>query len=213
MRIEQQMVAEFHKAAGDQDPQVPTIPSLEVRILRAKLMLEECLETISKGLGLAPFIQYESDDPAYKFDFDDINFNEIHSGNLVEIADGCADLKYVTYGTELACGIDGATVFDEVHASNMTKFLDAPHEHGKKVQKGPSFRPPDIEGVLEAQANREIYWGETNPGDENYIPTLKDYSFRAINSFAHDPDVSFEDLQGALLSVGARLEFARLAAR
>lgn len=42
--------------------------------------------------------------------------------DLVAIADACADLYYVIFGTELEFWIDGDPVLDAVHESNMAKL-------------------------------------------------------------------------------------------
>lgn len=73
----------------------------------------------------------------------------MHEGDRVKIADGLADLLYVTFGTALVYGVPIADVFAEVHASNMTK--DFPPEGGgtdRKATKGANYRPPDIAAIL-----------------------------------------------------------------
>lgn len=72
------------------------------------------------------------------------------SGDLVEIADGAADLIYTVLGTCVACGIDLAPIFDEVHSSNMTKDRNPAQGRfgAEKPLKGPNFRPPRIAELL-----------------------------------------------------------------
>jgi predicted HAD superfamily Cof-like phosphohydrolase len=146
--------------AKQECPDRPTIPSFEVRVLRAKLMLEECLEAIMDGLGLDLQIynvpdhglSVSLDDVASAISSTDSTWIETHPGNLTLIADGCADMKVVTIGTELACGIDGDPVLDEVNASNLSKF-----EGGVvwlpsgKYGKGPNYRPPNIVAIIDEQ--------------------------------------------------------------
>jgi NTP pyrophosphatase (non-canonical NTP hydrolase) len=91
----------------------------EVVILRMRLMAEELGEVIAA----------------------------MHEKNTIQIADGLADLLYVVVGTAIAYGIPINEVFDEVHASNMTKPRLDKHNKGGKVQKG-GFRPPQIERIL-----------------------------------------------------------------
>jgi len=43
-------------------------------------------------------------------------------GDMVEVADGLADLEYVTVGTALALGIDHERVWDAVQQANMGKY-------------------------------------------------------------------------------------------
>ena len=111
MTNEQQQVKNWMQKFGQETPEKPTIPSLEVRKLRAKLILEEALETI-KALGLQVCITsaYAS---GYLNDIDNMGIFvldgfEEHLAiepNLVDIADGCEDLKVVTEGTLIACGL------------------------------------------------------------------------------------------------------------
>lgn len=78
-------------------------------------------------------------------------FKAMADEDMVEIADGLADLLYVVYGTAAEYGIDIDAVFTEVQRSNLSKL----GEDGKpiyrddgKVLKGPNFFPPNIRAVL-----------------------------------------------------------------
>jgi len=73
----------------------------------------------------------------------------LQADDIVEVADGMADLIYVVIGTAVSCGIDLSPIFNEVHRSNMTK--DGGKDGGGKVTKGPNFSPPDIRGELGRQ--------------------------------------------------------------
>jgi len=108
--IQQEQVKEFMRVFGQETPDKPTIPSLKIRKLRAKLILEEALEEID-ALGLCVEGQC------------DIVESNIEP-DLVLIADGLADSHYVGYlGTAIACGINNMDeIFDEVHRSNMAKL-------------------------------------------------------------------------------------------
>jgi phosphoribosyl-ATP pyrophosphohydrolase len=95
----------------------------------------------------------------------------------VGVADGLADLAYVTAGTAVEWGIPLGPVFEAVHTSNMSKFPPCPDcnesglqgpiglatacepcggrgrhvfkdAHGK-VAKPPTFQPPNIAAVLD----------------------------------------------------------------
>lgn len=139
-------VLDFMIQAKQVCPVGPTIPSFESRKLRAKLILEEALETVEAlGFDVRAF-----DDGCS--DFVDTNkFGLCPHGrdvNLVAIADGCADLKVVTVGTEIACGIYGKPIFEEVMRSNMTKFKDGSVRDDGKIMKGPHYSPPSIEPLL-----------------------------------------------------------------
>lgn len=125
----QEKVREFMLLMYQECPSKPTIPSEKIRILRAKLMLEEVLETI-EAMGVtvlisignrpsnAEYVEILSNTP-FEFDSEGIP-------NLDLIADGLADLDYVgPAGTAVAFGIDLEPIFDEVHRSNMSKLWTA----------------------------------------------------------------------------------------
>jgi predicted HAD superfamily Cof-like phosphohydrolase len=67
-------------------------------------------------------------------------------GDLVEVADGLADLLYVVLGTCVAHGIDIQPIFDEVHRSNMTK--DTLDPVTRKGGKGPNYERPRVAEFL-----------------------------------------------------------------
>lgn len=72
------------------------------------------------------------------------------AGDIVEVADGLADLIVVALGCAAECGIDLGPVFDEVMKSNATKE-PGNYDSGGKLGKGERFVRPDIAGVLRAQ--------------------------------------------------------------
>jgi predicted HAD superfamily Cof-like phosphohydrolase len=73
-------------------------------------------------------------------------------GDVVGIADACADLVYVAYGTAFTYGIPLDRVLAEVHRSNMMKD---PGPTGKAV-KGGRYSPPDVAGVLAERSTKEM---------------------------------------------------------
>lgn len=82
-------------------------------------------------------------------------FNEFFTGlinnDLIEIADGAADLMYVVIGTCVAFGIPIERIFIEVHRSNMTKTAvkaENGEKYGTKTPKGPDYIAPDVIGIL-----------------------------------------------------------------
>ncbi len=147
MRSEhQKKVDEFHRLAGHIDPTEPTVPSLETRRLRAKLILEEALETIL-GLGFS-LVAHDSNGYANK----DFELLEIQPPNLEEIADGCWDLRVVTTGTLSACGIDDTEGQEEVDNNNLAKFGPGGYrrDDGKWIK--PKNHPkPRIKEILDEQ--------------------------------------------------------------
>ena len=78
--------------------------------------------------------------------------------DLIEIADACADLKWVIEGLEHTLDIPNQEVWFEVGRSNLSKIS----ENGKvlkredgKVLKPDTYSPPDIEKVFE-KCNKNI---------------------------------------------------------
>lgn len=88
------------------------------RLNRAQLMLEEMAELLEAMLLRDP----------------------------IQMADALADVLYVVYGTAVTYAVPVDEVFQEVHASNMTKRV-VDHAAGIKG-KGESYRAPDIAAVL-----------------------------------------------------------------
>lgn len=82
-------------------------------------------------------------------------FKELMTGygnrNLVEIADACADLKWVIEGLEVTLNIPQQKVWDEVARSNLAKISSngkvIKREDGK-VLKPDGWTPPDIKSIL-----------------------------------------------------------------
>lgn len=119
MRALVEDVRAFHEALEIPVEAAPTMSTDERRILRSRLILEESGELLSA----------------------------IADGDLVEVADGIADLIYVAVGAALEFGIPLELVWSEVHRSNMAKVGGARRADGK-VLKPDGWQPPDIAGAL-----------------------------------------------------------------
>lgn len=148
----QQSVERFHTLAGDPPPAAPAEPSADVRILRAKLILEEAFETIRDGLGVDVFYAglYQP------VGVDEVAFKANRPFSMVETIDGCCDLRYVTTGTLSACGVPDRPFQHAVDKNNLDKFGPGHslREDGKLI-KPPGHQPPDIEGILENITEQE----------------------------------------------------------
>ena len=81
-------------------------------------------------------------------------YNELkeafENNDLIEIADACADLKWVIEGLEHSLGIPQQSVWDEVSRSNMSKMVDGKliKRADGKVLKPETFVQPDIKKAL-----------------------------------------------------------------
>ncbi len=150
----QDNIEDFMDKAGQDLPENTEVPDRETRELRARLILEEAIETIG-ALGFD--LHYESHGNIYKDHFvAPLCLTIIHKGglpdeeiSLEEIADGCADLSVVTIGTLSACGIADESLLDLIDENNLSKFdgKETIREDGKLI-KSPNWKAPDIEGLL-----------------------------------------------------------------
>lgn len=139
----QQRVEMLMHNAGQAVLEKPGIPSVEVRQLRANLILEEALETI-EALGFK--VQMKP------FDLELEIVKGPDEPNLVEVVDGCADIIVVTTGTLSAFGVADEAVLRAVDENNLQKFGPGSYrrEDGKWM-KPPGHKPPDIKGLLVLQ--------------------------------------------------------------
>lgn len=166
MHKPQQQVREFHKAFI-----YPTSPD-EVKVkspeLRAKLILEEAIETVEALVGtgaLLPMLMKAHND----------HMHRDRAPDLVEVLDGMCDLLYVTYGTAEDIGIDLEPFFDEVHRSNMAKAGGEKRADGK-MQKPAGWTPPDLVEVL-----RRVILGQAAALARNLMPApLNDESQKVL---------------------------------
>lgn len=149
----QRRVAAFMRLAGQLVPAKPTVPTHDVRLLRAKLILEEAFETIEDGLGVGVYFERPTLKPTKLF-VGDLNVRTVFDVNLIKLADGCADLRVVTTGTLCACGISDAAVQLIVDQANLRKFgSGATKRDDGKWLKPPGFVGPEDE--LQKELNRQ----------------------------------------------------------
>jgi len=126
MKKEQEMVREFMLKAGQDCPKTPTLEPLQsVKDLRYNLIWEELQEL----------------------------WNAMYDCNRIGIADSIGDLLVVVLGTAVAFGMDIEPIFNEIHRSNMTKFIDGHKREDGKWVKGPSYSPANLEPIIKAQQN------------------------------------------------------------
>jgi NTP pyrophosphatase (non-canonical NTP hydrolase) len=100
----------------------PQIPHTNRMLLRGRLHREEYGE-LSKGMK---------------------------DNDVVEIADGIADLIYVLLGTAIELGIDMSPIWNEVQKTNMAKEGGGARPDGK-ILKPPGWEPPHIGAILHQQ--------------------------------------------------------------
>jgi predicted HAD superfamily Cof-like phosphohydrolase len=103
-------------------PNTPyTIPPEETRLLRAKLILEEALETC-EALGFRIQLRGDVIDDELTIRSVDLKYHAVLQPNMEEIIDGCCDLNYVSIGTLCACGVPDVPHQNHVDICNNAKF-------------------------------------------------------------------------------------------
>lgn len=137
----QEAVETFHQATGSTIGETPELRDTE---LRAKLILEEAVETAA-AMGFRA--------SGYLFDPNTglplFSTNKLYEEPVFPDAiDGLVDLVYVTLGAAVAWGIDLDPFFEEVQRANMSK-ASGPRRGDGKVLKPEGWKPPDIEAVLD----------------------------------------------------------------
>ena len=100
-------------------------PTPELALLRQRLILEEAKE------ASAELLRPQVDKAA--------------------LTKELADILYVVYGTAITFGLPLDTVFNRVHASNMSKLVDGKplYRDDGKVLKGPNYQPPKLDDLFD----------------------------------------------------------------
>ncbi len=101
-------------------PTSPIIPNVQERDLAARIVKEESRELV----------------------------DAMEWGDIVEVADGVADLIWVAIWAGLVHGIPIEPIWEEVRRTNMNKL--PPDKPGGKIRKPEGWTPPDIKGILDA---------------------------------------------------------------
>jgi predicted HAD superfamily Cof-like phosphohydrolase len=117
----------YRASFRDSRQAVPTVagvqPPADVRVLRARLLLEECLETC-QALGVRVVVNCGSAVPGVVLD----SMQQIEVRPLAErldmedTVDGCCDLIYVATGLLCSMGIPDVPHLDAVCRANNAKF-------------------------------------------------------------------------------------------
>jgi len=163
LKDDEQLLVEIFMAKAHQEiPVRPTMPDLKTRQLRARLMLEEVLETINLGLGLE--VQLKSPNLNGTFDVQDLAYVERSPGDLIQIADGCCDVNVVTKGTGSACGIALRPCFKLVSGNNLMKFAPGhTFRSDGKLVKPPNH--PNIDVDLARELARQEFGSSLGIGE------------------------------------------------
>ena len=147
-------------------PCVPyTVPSDEVRRLRAKLILEEAIETIN-GLGFTVKAMSDAADISIVPSF----ASRPSSWEYMEqVIDGCVDTIYVCTGTLAAYGVPDLPHIIEVNRANDSKF---PHGQATLNDYGKFQKPPGWVGPDHARV-RDSITSSVSKCDMNFIGQME----------------------------------------
>jgi predicted HAD superfamily Cof-like phosphohydrolase len=136
----------MHKRfGGTPDPETPDLRDPETRLLRAKLIFEECKELLYE-LGFEIHGNYFHEQGCKAIITVELEPIEVEF-DLEKIAKESADLKVVTYGTDCALGINADVAFRAVNDSNMSKIGpngEVVKREDGKILKGPYYREADM---------------------------------------------------------------------
>jgi predicted HAD superfamily Cof-like phosphohydrolase len=127
--------------------------SPSTRILRAKLILEEALEACAAlGVSVMHRLEESGEEKEASVNIGALDFAADGAFNLVEVVDACCDVKVVTTGTLVSCGVKDEEAQQVVDFNNLRKFGPGHtiRADGKLV-KPPGHPAPDIESVIEMQ--------------------------------------------------------------
>lgn len=142
----QHQVTEFHRATGG----LGDVSTPEGRLLRAKLIMEEAVETVAAlGFEATGEIILGRHDAGY-FPEEYHRYERSYpEPDYLDYIDGLCDLLYVTFGgaVNLGDGFDIRPHFNEVHAANMSKLTGPKRKDGKQL-KPEGWKPPDHAAIL-----------------------------------------------------------------
>lgn len=164
--LHQLSIEEFMTLAKQDVPGRPVLPSKPVRELRAKLILEETIETI-EGLGFKISVGCLNRFAHNGLKISNVELTEVYPPNLEKIVDGCGDLSVVTIGTLSACGVADTGVLRVVDEANLRKF--GPGSYARpdgKWMKPKDFKPADVKKVIDEQGEA-VYVSEARTEEVN----------------------------------------------
>ena len=103
---------------------------------------------------VSPVLNLKNDQTQLYMNLIEEEFNETLNAfiedDLVEVADGLADMVWVIMGMCNSAGIDFDKVWKEVKSSNMSKFVDGKFikNDAGKIMKPETYFKPDIKKAL-----------------------------------------------------------------
>lgn len=154
MNSNQVRVQQFMAKAKQPIAFIPQLPDEATRRLAARLVLSEALETVEAlGFNLTA-IGYDIDPQDFNLRVNPFRGSE--QEQLRAIADGLADVEYVSNWTWSACGMANQPFYDAVCDNNDLKVIDPKFDENGKVKKPEGHLPPDLLRVVEEQVKHSL---------------------------------------------------------
>lgn len=133
-------------------PRKPTVPSRDMILAQAKLIIEEVLELL-EACGITIYVHTETDNwtsfYAIDKDYITLEINKEKELDLTEIAKELADVSVVNTGMFIEFGIADKPILEEVDKNNLMKFGPGGYlDENRKWRKPPNHPKPDIKTLL-----------------------------------------------------------------
>lgn len=144
-----QAVQEFRRKARQSCPDKPAEPSEAERVLMARLLLEETLETI-EALGVASYFDIQAQ--RLKLRMERLHFQAESPFDMAEVVDGVTDVNYVGTYILAGCGVPDVPFIEMVDANNLAKFSEGHSFHpvtNKLIKPANHPKPPIAEKLAE----------------------------------------------------------------
>ena len=144
----QKRVEKFMQLQGTK---FPAAIGPDMRVFLARLVMEETLEYIQKGLGVEVHLCEPANDHSYNVNFDYLYFD--WATNVIdkkETVDGVCDIRFVTTQALSLLGYPDELFQQEVDTNNLIKFASGSYEdeHGKLIK--PEDHPePNIQKLID----------------------------------------------------------------
>ncbi len=148
----QKSVKEFMIKGRQSAPDRPTEPSTDERILRAKMTIEEAVETSDAfGVEIIHWVDTEYGRTGRIVKMENLTFVDTGKFDIVEVADGVSDQIVIAVGNANCIGVDIEPVMDEVLANNMLKVINPKFREDGKLIKPEGHPRPDIKRIIDKQ--------------------------------------------------------------
>lgn len=152
-------VRDFMLNAKQETPVNARYPDSRTRELRARLIIEEALETV-EALGCHVRVM-RTDERGHLVHKDGLLITAkapdemppvTDAEMLKQVVDGLADTTVVVLGTFIACGVPDEPAMQEVCDSNDTKFREGfSFRDDGKLRKSPLYRPANFSEVIKTR--------------------------------------------------------------